>query len=121
MTPEQQQAFMAAIGNFSQRLKREEALPILAGWDPVIVLIDTETKQSLSLTLKGSDLANVAVGGADSVGDIVVEGDSATLLSIFDGSQSAAEALFDGRIVVTAEPENQMKLDALSFVIWDDE
>ena len=122
MTPEQQAEMFAKIAAFASRFGRDSVRPLLKDWDRRIILVEEEEQQSLAITIRDGQLVDMAAAetGAASETDIVIRGKRDDLMGLLDGSLSPGQAVLEERILVSAQPEDQIKLDALSFALWDD-
>lgn len=122
MTPEEQTAMFAKIAEFASRFDRDSVRPLLQDWDRRIVLVDQETDEGLAIHIANGALANMApaTDAGEGENDVVVRGQRGDLMGLLDGTLHPSEAVLDERIQVTAHPDDQLKLDALSFALWDD-
>lgn len=122
MTSEEQAAMFAKIAAFASRFDRDSVRPLLQDWDRRIILVDQETAEGLALQISNGVLAGMAPVTDVSQGenDVVLRGKRDDLMGLLDGTLHPSEAVLDGRIQVAAAPEDQLRLDALSFALWDD-
>lgn len=122
MTSEEQAAMFANMAAFASRFNRDSVRPLLQDWDRRIVLIDQDSEEGLVIQIQGGAIANMSPAAElqASDDDVVIRGQRADLMSLLDGSLNPGQAVLEDRIQVSANPEDQLKLDALSFALWDD-
>jgi putative sterol carrier protein len=120
--PDDQAEIFAKMTEFANRLSRDSVKPLLRDWDRRIVLIDQDTQQALAIQIKDGALAGMAAvdgtGGTET--DVTLRGKRADLLGLLDGSLNPGQAVLEDRLQVSAHPDDQIRLDALSFALWDD-
>jgi len=105
-------AFQTSV-NENQKLKK-----FLKGWEPVIIISSTDTEKSYSLVVKDESVAEILPEKINHQHQIEVEGEETTLEQVFSGSLNPASALLDGQIAVYGSDKDQLKLDAIAFIIW---
>lgn len=122
MTSEEQAAMFANMAAFASRFNRDSVRPLLQDWDRRIVLIDQDSEEGLVIQIQGGAIANMSPAAElqASDDDVVIRGQRADLMSLLAGSLNPGQAVLEDRIQVSANPEDQLKLDALSFALWDD-
>jgi hypothetical protein len=119
---DEQMAMLAKIAAFASRFDREAVRPLLQGWDRRIIMVDQQTEEALIIEIAEGALANMAAATEVALGeqDVVIRGRRDDLMELLDGTLHPSEAVLDDRIQVSAHPDDQIKLDALSFALWDD-
>ena len=91
---------------------------LLQGWEPLLLIEATDDGQQFNLRVQNSRLGEVGVGVADSSHSILVRGDSAVLRDVFSGAVNPAQAYLEGNLEVFGSDRDQIKLDAISLVLW---
>ena len=112
----------ALMATFAGRFERDSVRPLLHDWNRRIVLFDTGSEDGLAISIQDGKLAGLDAinAAATNDGDVVIRGKSDDLMGLLNGSLSPGQAVLEDRILVSAQPEDQLKLDALSFALWDD-
>jgi len=91
---------------------------LLKGWEPLLLIEATDGGQQFNLQVQDSKLGEVGVGAADAPHSILVRGDSAVLRDVFSGALNPAQAYLEGSLEVFGSDRDQIKLDAISLVLW---
>jgi hypothetical protein len=92
---------------------------LIKGWEPTIVVeaIDSGTKRYLPV--RGGRIASVDADDAAPAGHVVhLRAAEAVLAAVFDGSSNPADAFLEGDLEIFASDKDQVKLDAISLVLW---
>lgn len=100
--------------NGSERIRR-----MIANWEPHLLLTPSDREQGFFVKFDGSAIGPVTPGRPAGDGHLIeIEGAHAELLSIFTGKTNPAQAFLNGSISVFADDKDQVKLDAISLVLW---
>jgi hypothetical protein len=100
--------------NASERVRR-----ITATWHPTLFVECTDTGARYRLCIDGGAIA--AIDRTYSEPDdaaLLIRGDSGVLAAVFGGSIHPLHAYNDGELQVYGSQSDQVKLDAVSLVIW---
>jgi len=107
-----------ALGSFAQRINDNERLGrLLSAWNRSILITPLDSDEQFTLAVEdGRVRAEPGKGSGEHA--ITVEGDSALLEGIFVGKENPAQAALDGGLVVYGTENDQIKLDAITLVLW---
>lgn len=94
-------------------------LRLLDGWDRNIALVATDNidLENYNILVEGKRLTLSQCANDDSE-TITVEGDTELLNDIFTGKKNPAKEVLDGNLVVIGSDKDQMKLDAITLIMW---
>ena len=119
MTTMATQALKDSLAQFQKTVNANLRLPpILKGWEPDIVLEPSDTSTPVVLQVRNAKIADIVDGSSAAPHVIRIQGTTDILRTIFDGTTNPSEALLDGGIAVVGSDKDQVKLDAISLVIW---
>lgn len=92
---------------------------LLKSWDRDIVIQTFDLSQGVSLIVRGQRVTEVVPEVRETSGlRILVQGDLETLRRVFLGEANPAELVLDGSLVVYGSDVDQVKLDAITLVLW---
>jgi len=91
---------------------------LLKGWEPLIAIEATDDGQRFHLRVRDCRLAEVGAGEADAEHTVLMRGEQAVLVEVFSGALNPARAYLEGRLEVFGSDRDQIKLDAISLVLW---
>ena len=93
---------------------------LLKGWDRTLVVHAIDNAHSYTLRFEGCRVADLRDGAAPpGDGTIVVKGSEEVLTGIFSGTLNPTSEYFDGRLHLDASESDQVKLDAVTLILWD--
>lgn len=109
---------MAAIlARFVSQFNGSAELPqMTAGWNRTILVRAVDAGWTHALRVEGGVVRTLQPAPAN--GDIVLDGASDTLASIFRGELSPTEPYLDGTLVVRSTDADMMKLDVFTLMVW---
>lgn len=114
-----QQSLVEVLGRFAERVNAHERIPrLLVGWDRTIGIEALDSGIFVSVHVRGQRVVEVAVGGDSDAAHVNVQGDEDVLKSIFEGVTNPAQAVLDGGLAVFGDEKDQVKLDAITLVLW---
>ena len=100
--------------NASERVRK-----ITAAWHPTLFVECLDTGTRYQLRIGDGVIAPIDVTDAEpGESALLVRGDSAVLSAVFAGSLHPLHAYNDGALEVYGSPSDQVKLDAISLVVW---
>lgn len=99
--------------NGNPRLKN-----LLKGWNPSVVLDALDTGRSFTLKLDEGCIADVETGKHERPHSILIQSTEEVLGRVFSGRLNPARAVLDGDLAVFGSDKDQVKLDAISLVLW---
>ena len=109
----------SALDIFSKRVNGHDRLhKLIRTWNRTLLIESLDAPEKHVLVVDGG---KVALLGADALGgepDVFVQGDAAVLVDVFSGTRNPAAAVLDGEMVVLGSDTDQLKLDAIAFVLW---
>ncbi len=107
----------AALDDYvSQAQKSQRVQQSLQGWHCVIYIEATDLGVGFTMTVQGGS-ATVS-DGTPAPPDLIVRGSSEDLANIFWCDENPASNYMQGAITIQGSPENTMKLDAMSLMIY---
>ena len=108
------------LTQFSDKVNQNARLKgVLRGWDRVMQIEATDTPdERFVMEFRGSAVVSVARGNAESP-PIVMRAERRLLIDIFAGTTNPAMAFLDGDLQIFADDRDQIKLDAISLLLWD--
>ena len=92
---------------------------LLKGWDRVAGVTATDTGAVFTVTFRDSQIVDVQQGGAERERELQIEATEALLVGVFSGATNPASEFLEGRLQVFASDKDQVKLDAITLVLWD--
>lgn len=100
--------------NGNQRLRRMQQ-----DWTRRLHFVASDTGDQFTLEVVAGEITAFAAG-AEGTPEIVVTATSEDLCDMFWGDLNPSQKYLRGEIQVKAAPEDVMRLDAITFVIWPD-
>jgi hypothetical protein len=95
------------------------AKKLLKGWDPVVLVEPTDADARYYLHVRDAEVCLSTSDSRDGVDNLVhVRGTRQELARVFSGEKSAARAVLDASLEVFAADRDQVKLDAITMIIW---
>lgn len=92
---------------------------LIKGWEPTIVVEAADSGIKRYLPVRGGRIASVdADDGAPSDHVVHLRAAEAVLAAVFDGRSNPADAFLEGDLEIFASDKDQVKLDAISLVLW---
>jgi hypothetical protein len=101
------------LANGNARVK-----PLIKGWNPWIVVNATDTSLEYSLEVRDMAMHAIVPGKQQGEHVILVQAAEEMLKEIFRGTRNPAEAVLDGDLAVFGTDKDQVKLDAISLILW---
>lgn len=111
---------MAVLEGFRDRVNAHARLPqLLRGWNRSIVVESLDTGHVVTLIVREAKIVEMLdEAREDPAHPITVHGDLEVLCGIFDGSANPAQAVLEGGLAVYGSDTDQVKLDAITLVVW---
>lgn len=100
--------------NGNERLRRMQK-----DWSRRLHFLARETGDSFTMEVIRGEIVRFAAG-QEGAPDIVVTATSEDLCDMFWGDLNPSQKYLRGEILVKATPEDVMRLDAISMIIWPD-
>ncbi|MBA2676734.1 hypothetical protein [Ramlibacter sp.] len=96
---------------------------LIKGWEPTIVVEATDSGTKRYLPVRACRIASVDTGddtedGAPAGHVVHLRAAEAVLAAVFDGRSNPADAFLEGDLEIFASDKDQVKLDAISLVLW---
>lgn len=92
---------------------------LLKGWDRAAVIATEDAGEAFTVEFKDCQIVSVEPGIKVDNAPIKLKGSTRTLTDIFLGDLNPASEFLDGRLQVTASDKDQVKLDAITLLLWD--
>ena len=91
---------------------------LLVGWKPNILIEAVDTGEIFTLVVDGAEIHEVEKRALESDWLMRVEAEDEVLRDVFSGRRNPGEAYLDGDLAVFGSDKDQVKLDAITLVIW---
>ena len=91
---------------------------ILRGWEPVIMIEVPNAGWKQYLPVRDCRIAEITSDSQDVSHVVRLRSSEETLIAIFDGRCNPVEAFLNGELEIFATDNDQVKLDAISLVLW---
>ena len=91
---------------------------LLKGWEPDLLIEATDSGQQFRYRVRACRIGEIDGGCADAGDNVLLRSDSATLARVFSGDLNPARAYLEGSLEVFGSDRDQIKLDAISLVLW---
>ncbi len=102
---------------FVEQFNRSAELPqMTTGWNRTILVRARDAGWVRALRVENGSVRNLERAPAQA--EIVLEGPSDTLASIFRGEMSPTEPYMDGSLVVRSTEADMLKLDVFTLMVW---
>lgn len=92
---------------------------LLKGWNRIAGITATDSGVQYTLTFRDSCIVEITHGAPGDQGQLQIEASEALLRGVFSGETNPATEFLEGRLQVFASDQDQMKLDAITLVLWD--
>jgi hypothetical protein len=92
---------------------------LLKEWDRDIAIECDDVELTQWLRVRGSLVRDVSGTAPDGGVTITMRASHAVLVDVFEGRRSPAQLFLDGDLQVFASDKDQVKLDAISLLLWD--
>ncbi|HET9622749.1 MAG TPA: SCP2 sterol-binding domain-containing protein [Kofleriaceae bacterium] len=92
---------------------------LLKGWDRAAVVATEDADETFTVEFKDCQIVRVAAGIQVDNAAIKLKATQRTLTDIFLGDLNPASEFLDGRLQVIASDKDQVKLDAITLLLWD--
>jgi pyrroloquinoline-quinone synthase len=92
---------------------------LLKDWNRWAIVAADDSSAAFSVEFRDCQIVSIQTGITAPDAPIKLKATERTLTDIFRGELNPASELLDGRLQVTASDRDQVKLDAISIVLWD--
>jgi putative sterol carrier protein len=108
------------LRDFGTRVNDHQRLrSLLDGWDRVVAINATDTGRTFTVTFRGSRVTSLEASETDDDADLTICAPEQTLLQVFSGDRNPTGLFLEGVLQVFASDRDQVKLDAITLVLWD--
>lgn len=110
------------LETFRDRFNQNERVQKLTKkWDRTVIIESSDSDDVCWFRIEDQELKTVATGFPENDDDDVVhcKGDLETLIDIFAGDYHPTTALLDGMWSVFSNERDKIKLESISFAVWD--
>ncbi len=90
---------------------------LLKDWSPHIIVTSSDTEEKFTIKVDNSKIS-INEGEENSKHQILIEADEEVLSEVFTGQANPSEVVLDGMMQVFGSDSDQIKLDAITLVIW---
>lgn len=95
------------------------ARKLLQNWEPLVIVESTDASERYFLRIRDTSIQPIEFEGDDEAEHSVhIRGTSSELAAVFCGEKNAARSVLNADLEVFAADKDQVKLDAISMVIW---
>ncbi len=109
----------STLGAFRERVNENTRVhSIIKGWQPEIVVEASDSGLKRYLAVREGRIREVTCESTGVDHTVHLRGTEQTLTAIFDGSSNPAESFLAGDLEIFASDKDQVKLDAISLVLW---
>jgi hypothetical protein len=110
----------SCLEDFRQKVNQHPRLrTLLKSWDRVIVVEGTDTGSRLSMPFSDSRITSVQDGEPPAGTAIRIRAPEPLLIQVFSGAVNPTTAFLQGELQVFADDRDQVKLDAITLVLWE--
>ena len=92
---------------------------LLKGWDRMTLVEAEDTGATYTMDFRGCQITRLVSGHEEGTVNIRLKASERILTDIFSGALNPSSEFLDGRLVVDASDKDQVKLDAISLILWD--
>ena len=118
--PSRTAGLAAALHSFQAKANgNPHVASLIRGWNPVFHLESTDTGLAYSMRVEDRRIESVAEGHIAAGHVIRLLAREADLIALFTGGLNPVEAHFEGTLEVYGDSKDQVKLDAITIVLWN--
>lgn len=112
------QEILDALADYQMQCNENERLRRMQkDWTKRLHFLATDTSDWFTMVVVEGEITQYAPG-QDGAPDIVVHATSEDLCDMFWGDLNPSQKYLRGEIIVKASPEDVMRLDAITMIIW---
>lgn len=109
----------AILVDFQTKVNENERIArILNGWSPNIYVEPRGGDEPYTMVVADSKITAVLDGRKDADHLVHVAAEPGVIRQVFSGELNPSEAVLDGILSVFASDKDQVKLDAITLVLW---
>jgi hypothetical protein len=107
------------LAQFRSKVNGDSRLiSILHGWEPVIAVEVLDTGWKRYLQVRNCRIEDIRPDITDDAHMVHLLASEDVLAAVFDGRFNPTEAFLDGELQIFASDKDQIKLDAISLILW---
>ncbi len=107
------------LQTFSERVNQTKQLRVLLKkWSPEIVIKAEDGDELFSIEVEDSIIKGIHTEELKREHVIRLEGETKVLEEIFSGQRNPARASIDGLLKIYGSNKDEVKLDAISLILW---
>ncbi len=91
---------------------------LLKDWEPQVVIQATDSDEQYSFSVSGSYLSELATSNDEHDHTVILRARQEILNKVFSGELNPARAHLDGELDVFGSDRDEVKLDAISLILW---
>jgi hypothetical protein len=119
-TTDHRETLTRALSLFQAKVNQHPRLrTLLQGWDRDLVIECDDVELSQALHVRGSLISDASDATPHADVTITMRASHPVLVDVFEGRRSPAKLFLDGDLQVFASDKDQVKLDAISLLLWD--
>ena len=96
----------------------ESVVRLVKNWEPNIIIKSLNSEEIFTILIRDLKIESIVEEEQKSEHQILLEADEDILHSIFDGQTNPAEAALNGDLFVFGDQKDQIKLDAVTLLVW---
>ncbi|MCL8268332.1 SCP2 sterol-binding domain-containing protein [Leptospira weilii] len=92
---------------------------LLKNWNPIILVESNDLNDKYFLTIRDTKIVDIQNNYSEDINHLIhLRANSENIVSVFSGKLNPANAFLNGTLEVFAQEKDQIKLDAISLVLW---
>ncbi len=91
---------------------------LLKGWEPQVVIQASDSEEQYSFNVNDSYLSELGTSNDEYPHTIILRARQDILNKVFCGELNPARAHLDGELDVFGSDKDEVKLDAISLILW---
>jgi hypothetical protein len=104
---------------FANSVNTDERLTgLLKGWEPLLAIEATDSGARFAFQISRGQMVPIDASSAETGNPVLIRSNSRTLTRVFGGELNPAQAYLQGALEVVGSDRDQIKLDAISLVLW---
>lgn len=98
---------------------KDSVKKLIRGWEPFVQVECVDGEEQYTLIIRNAALDEIRDGVLPHDHTVMVRGNRAALVQVFDGTLNPAQAVIDGLMEVYGLEKDMIKLDALTLLLWE--
>ncbi|WP_032915729.1 SCP2 sterol-binding domain-containing protein [Leptospira santarosai] len=113
-------SILECLASFQEQVNENPKMKtLLKNWEPVILVESNDSDNKYFLTVKETKIVSIQKNHGEDIKHLIhLRASSESIVLVFSGKLNPAKAFLDGTLEVFAPDKDQIKLDAISLVLW---